>query len=371
MPTQTEAFVLESVNAPFKLQTITLDDPLPGEVLVDIKACGVCHTDLLIQNGAFPSAFPNVTGHEGSGTVVKVGSDVTRVKEGDKVLMSFAYCQSCMICSNGHPAACYEWIDRNFGRKRPDGSVDYASRDEQRIHGTFFGQSAFAKQALVVEASLVVVPNDTDLVMLASLGCGMQTGAGALYNVLKPEQPKSSSIVVFGAGAVGMAAIFAAAAMELETIISVDLVDSRMELAKSLGATHSVSGKDPRILDKIRSLTKGGATYAVEATGAAPCIKTAWEALGPMGKYVQLGTPGPGPTANIPIHEAVCMTKTYYGVCEGDSNPPEFIPKLVELYKQGKFPLDKISKAYNYEKFNDAVHAMHDGTVIKPIVVFS
>ncbi|KAK9894435.1 GroES-like protein [Cystobasidium minutum MCA 4210] len=370
MPFTTEAFVLEQVNSDFKLETVELDDPQDEEVLVEVVACGLCHTDLLIANGAFPSPFPNIVGHEGSGKVIKVGKSVTRVKEGDSVLLSFSYDQKCKTCKAGHPAACKTWTELNFGRIRPDGSNTSATLNGKRIHGTFFGQSTFGKHALVVESSVTKVPDDTDLVLMSPLGCGMQTGSGAVLNVLKPENPSESSIVVFGAGAVGMAAVFGAAYAKIKTIIVVDIVENRLELAKTLGATHSINGKSSDVVKQIQDLTDGGCDYVVEATGAAPCIKAGWEALGPFGKMVQLGTPGPGPTNNIPIHEAVCLTKTYYGVSEGDSNPPEYIPKLVHMYKEGKFPLDKISKVYSYKDMEEAIHAMHDGTVIKPIIQF-
>jgi len=322
-----------------------------------------------------------VAGHEGSGIVLKVGSEVTRVQEGDSVLLSFSYCQNCKVCKNGHPASCKTWTALNFGRLRPDGSDTSATLDGKRIHGTFFGQSAFAKHALVVESSVTKVPSDTDLVMLSPLGCGMQTGSGAVLNVLKPESPKESSLVVFGAGAVGMAAVFAAAYVGIKTIVIVDLLDSRLELAKSLGATHSINGKDKDILEQLSALTDGGADYSIDATGAAPCIKNAWECLGPFGKMVQLGTPGPGPTANIPIHDAVCLSRTYHGCCEGDSNPPIFIERLAKMVKDGHFPIEKISRVYKLpvggdaqeaqKVFEEAVHAMHTGEVIKPIIQFS
>jgi len=206
---------------------------------------------------------------------------------------------------------------------------------------------------------------------MSPLGCAMQTGSGAVLNVLKPDKPQEASIVIFGAGAVGFAALFAAAAIKIKTIIMIDLLDNRLELAKTLGATHTIPGKASDILEQISKLTDGGADYSIDATGAAPCIKNAWECLAPFGKMVQLGTPGPGPTANLGIHDAVCLSKTYYGLCEGDSNPPEYIPKLVQMYKDGKFPIDKISKVFSYKQFDDAVHAMHDGSVIKPIIKFS
>lgn len=370
MPFQTEAFVIAEKNAPFVLEKIELDDPLDDEVLVEIVACGLCHTDLLVASGHLPSPYPCTLGHEGAGRVIKAGKGVTRTKVGDEVLLSFSYCQTCKTCDAGHPAGCRSWRELNFGRTRSDGSNLNATLSDKRIHGTFFGQSALAKHALVVESSCTVVPKGSDLVQLSPLGCGMQTGAGAVMNALNPARPERSTIVVFGSGAVGMAAIFAAAAIGMQTIIAVDLQDSRLEIAKAMGATHGINGRSD-VLAKIKEICNGPCDYSIDATGAAPCIKAAWECLGSCGKMVQLGDPGPGNSLPIGIHDTIVMSKQYIGLAEGDSNPPEFIPKLIKLYEEGKFPLNKISKTFHYSKLEDAIHAMHDGSVIKPIITFA
>ena len=188
--------------------------------------------------------------------------------------------------------------------------------------------------------------------------------------VLKPDSPQDSSIAIFGAGAVGMAALFGATVAGIRTIIMIDLLEDRLTLARSLGATHTVNGKDPELVKKITDLSDGGVDYVVEATGAAPCIKAGYECMQNYGRYVQLGTPGPPHTNPVPIHDSVCASKSVIGCCEGQSNPPVYILELVKLYKEGRFPVDKISKRFSYKQFDDAVHAMHDGSVIKPVVVF-
>ncbi|KAI5476694.1 zinc-binding alcohol dehydrogenase [Pseudohyphozyma bogoriensis] len=357
---KTQALVLDAVKAPFVLKDINLEDPQDDEVLVKIVASGLCHTDIAIQLGQFPSAFPSIAGHEGSGTVVSVGKAVTRVAAGDSVLLSFAYCQSCHYCKAGHPSGCDEWIGRNFGRVRNAavGAKACATDGEGKdVLGSFFGQSAFARHALVSESSVVKVPSSSDLVMLSPLGCGLQTGAGAVFNILKPST--SSSIVVFGLGAVGSAAVFAAAALGVKTIIVVDLVETRLKFAKEHGATHAFKGADVELLQKIKEVTDGlGAEYAVEATGATRVLRTAWEAVRNYGTVCSVGTPGPGIAPPFEIHENLLATKTYVGVTEGDSNPPEFIPKLIKLYEEGKFPVDKIAKTFKVEEFEDALHAI-------------
>ncbi|GAA6061594.1 hypothetical protein JCM10212_000902 [Sporobolomyces blumeae] len=391
--TQTKAYVLAEKDAPFKLEDVELCEPESNEVLVKIVACGLCHTDLCIQNGAFPSPFPNVTGHEGAGRVVKVGSAVTRVKEGDSVLLSFNYCLECGPCKTGHPAACENFGAVNFGRKRNpeiDSRPGIKGNDGQDIFGAFFGQSAFAQHAVVVEASVVKVPESTDLVSLAPLGCGLQTGAGALLNLLKPS--KDSSVSIFGVGAVGAGALFAAKYLGLETIVVVDLVDERLALAKELGATHTFNARDPGLTSKIKAVTKFnmGTTYSVECSGNVKALEAAWSALANRGHLVRsarsrcltatssssmalsrsCGTPGPNTPLPFGIFENLLASKTYTGLTEGGSNPPEFIPFLIKLHNEGHFPVGKISKTFAMDKFDDAVHAMHAGETIKPIIVF-
>lgn len=237
-----------------------------------------------------------------------------------------------------------------------------------------------------------------------------------VLSALNPSDPSNSAIAIFGAGAVGMAAVFAAAAIKIKTIIAVDLQDSRLELAKSLGATHTVNGRGGEcfckrgstlgeadggtmhsldMLAKIKEICEGPCDYSIDATGAAPCIKAAWEVsglhhngrfscfaqcsrygnrvqcLGSCGKMIQLGDPGPGNAFSISVHDIIVLSKQYIGLAEGDSNPPEFIPKLIQLHESKKFPLDKISRTFHYSHLDDAIRAMHDGSVIKPIITFA
>ncbi|GAA5947207.1 hypothetical protein JCM3765_001575 [Sporobolomyces pararoseus] len=371
--TATKAYVLQELNAPFKLEDVELDEPEENEVLVEITAVGLCHTDLCVQNGAFPSPFPSVVGHEGSGIVQKCGSAVTRCKEGDSVLLSFNHCSSCGPCKMNEPSACENFGASNFGRVRSQKlgakpGIKRGNGDE--IYGNFFGQSAFAQHAVVNENSVVKVPSDTDLVGLAPLGCGLMTGAGAILNLLKPA--KTSSVSIFGLGAVGCGALFAAKHSGVETIIVVDLVGDKLALAKELGATHTINARDPEIVQKIKALTKYnmGATYSVEASGNVKALMTAWESLANKGHLVSVGTPGPGTPIPFCIFENLLGSKTYTGLTEGGSNPPEFIPYLLKLHSEGHFPVEKISKTFAMDKLDDAVHAMHTGETIKPIIVF-
>ncbi|KAK4052989.1 hypothetical protein OIO90_004113 [Microbotryomycetes sp. JL221] len=370
---KTEAYVLQGKDAPFEWKSIELDEPQPNELLIQVIACGVCHTELSVQNGAFPSPFPALTGHEGAGKVIKVGSKVTRAQIGDQVLLSFSSCQECGLCDSGHPAACATWADWNFGRLRNTDVGNKAAakgQDGKDIYGHFFGQSSLGRHALVVESSVVKVPQGIDVKTLAPLGCGLQTGAGGVMNVLKPT--KDDTVLITGLGAVGMGAMFAAAALNVERIIVVDIVESRLELAKQLGATHAINGKTQDVVAEVKKISKHGigATKVLEATGVVAVLKTAYEATANRGHVVSCGTPGPGNNVPIDIFTNVVTSRTYSGCSEGDSNPPEFIPKLIKLFEQGKFPIDKISKQFNYKDLDKAIHAMHTGETIKPIMIF-
>ncbi|POY71086.1 hypothetical protein BMF94_5843 [Rhodotorula taiwanensis] len=372
---QTQALVLRELNAPFELCDIEIDDPQPNEVLVRVTACGLCHTDLIIQAGVFPSPFPCIVGHEGAGQVVKVGSAVTRVEPGDDVLLSFANCAECGYCKMGRPAGCVAFMDRNFGRVRnPDCGAAPVGRLAagdvgEPVHGTFFGQSALARHCLAVETSVVKVSKGLDLPLLAPLGCGLQSGAGAVLNMLKPDP--SSSIVVFGLGAVGFGAVWAALYLKVKTVIVVDLVPSRRELALSQGATHAFDGRSPSLLQDIQAATKGlGADHAVEATGVERVLRTAWESIRNLGRVVSVGNPGPGSKTPFDITDQVNSSKTWSGLVEGDSNPPVFIPQLMKMHSEGFFPVESIVRNFRAEEFDQALAAMKSGEVIKPVILF-
>ncbi|GAA5910402.1 NAD(P)-dependent alcohol dehydrogenase [Sporobolomyces salmoneus] len=373
---KTQALVNAAVGAPFELIDIELEEPEPNEVLVKMTSAGLCHTDFVIQSGAIPSAFPSIQGHEGAGVIEKVGSAVgDAFKAGDRVLLSFASCTECDACRSSLPTGCASWVEHNFGRRRnkevQDKAVATSIATGEEIKGSFFGQSSFARHALVQASSCVKISQDVDLETFATfapLGCGLQTGFGAVINVLRP-QPEDS-LVITGLGAVGFAALFAASYLKLKTVIVVDLVPSRLELAKELSAHHALDGSNPDLVEEIKRLTNGGADYSIEATGVVPVLRKAWECLRFGGTVVSLGNPGPGFKAPFDIHDMVNTGKAWRGCVEGNSNPPEFIPFLINLYKEGKFPIDRLSKLYPVEEWDKAVEAMKSGEVIKPIVTF-
>ncbi|MGJ9459920.1 NAD(P)-dependent alcohol dehydrogenase [Oceanobacillus sp. CF4.6] len=356
-----KAAVAKTVGEELKIEDVELTDPGAEEVLIKIVATGVCHTDAESINGR-GAPFPAVLGHEGAGIVEKVGSSVTNVQVGDHVVLSYSYCGECSQCLTGHQNLCERTVELNFGGKSKDGS----NRIHQHNHAlsTFFGQSSFATYSIANKNNVVKVDKDVDLALLGPLGCGIQTGSGTVMNSLNPEP--GTSIVIYGGGAVGLSAVMAAKIMGLKHIIVVDLHQSRLDLAKELGATHTLNGKEVDVVKEIKEITNGGSHYAVETTGATPVIKQSVAALRVSGKVAIVGMGG-DVTLNF-TNDILMEGKSIIGTVQGDSVPQLHIPKLVQYYKEGKFPFDKLVKFYDFEDINQAFEDSKTGITIKPIV---
>lgn len=342
-----------------------LDEPKPNEVLVKIVAAGVCHTDAAGRDlGMTP--YPVALGHEGAGIVEKIGESVSTVKPGDHVVLSFDYCGHCVNCLTGHPANCLRLNELNFGGANFDGTHRIHEEDGTDI-STFFGQSSFSTYAVADEHGVVKVDPDVDLNLLGPLGCGIQTGAGTVLNYLNPEF--GTSIIIYGTGAVGLSAMMAAKIAGMDHIIVVDLHDSRLALAKELGATETINSanEDPAAI--VHELLPAGIDYSIDTTGVPAVIKQAAAVLRPGGKVMLLGLAG-DVTFNIQ-EEIMGESKTVAGVIEGDAIPQLFIPKLISYYKRGMFPFDKLIKFYDFEDINQAFADSADGSVIKPVVRIS
>ena len=368
MTTQATAAVLREHNAPFELAGITLDDPRPDEVLVRVVASGVCGTDLGVQAGHIPFPLPGVLGHEGAGVVEAVGEAVTSVVPGDHVLLTFTSCGICTNCRSGHPAYCVEFLPRNLlGGERADGSTTITEAGED-LHGHFFAQSSFANYVLADERGVTKVDPEADLALLAPLGCGIQTGAGAIMNVLKPGA--GSVVAVFGAGPVGLAAVMAAALSPATRIVVMDLVDSRLELARELGATDVINSGSTDAVQALLELTGGvGVTHALETTGSIKVAESAVQALAPLGKLGLIGAPAAGSTMKVDVN-FMLNGREIIGITEGDSNPQLFLPALVDLVQQGRLPLHKLITPYSFKDINTAAADAKSGSVLKPVLHF-
>lgn len=360
-----KAAVVREKGGPFIIEQLRLEEPRDDEVLVRIVATGMCHTDMVVRDQVYPVPQPIVLGHEGAGVVERVGTHVTKVRPGDHVVLSFMSCGHCHLCVQGRPANCANFNAHNFSGSRADGSGTLRD-DRGPVHGHFFGQSSFGTFAIANERNTVKVRKEAPLELLGPLGCGIQTGAGAVMNALKIGP--GASFAAFGAGAVGLSAVMAARAVGAATIIAVDVVPSRLDLAKDVGATHVVDARHQDAVTAVRAITGGGVQFSLETTAIPAVVRQAVDALGVRGTCGIVGAAPPGTDIKIDVTEFMQMAKTLYGIIEGDSIPELFIPQLIDLHLQGRFPFDKLTKMYPFDRINEAASDSEQGLTVKPII---
>ncbi|MDR3197860.1 MAG: NAD(P)-dependent alcohol dehydrogenase [Planctomycetaceae bacterium] len=350
------------------IETVELVAPKTSEVLVRVLASGVCHTDSAGINQIIPVTLPAVFGHEGVGVVEEVGAGVESLKHGDRVIMSYPSCGVCEYCIEGHPYACNHLNKLFFGGSFKDGTKRFSQNGIPV--SSFFGQGSFATHVVVDSRNAVKVDinSDEDLMKLCSFGCGVQTGAGTVLNRIHPKP--YSSLVVFGCGGVGMAAIMAAKIVGCTKIIGVDIVSRRLEIAMEVGATHTVNSKKVDAVEEIKRITNGGANYSIESSGSPMVTIQALKCLKREGHCVINSVTG---NAEIPIAlEPLLMNPsvTLTGLTEGASNPQTFIPKLVQYFNEGRLPVDKLIKIYDFKDIKQAIEDSLTGITIKPILKF-
>jgi aryl-alcohol dehydrogenase len=359
------AAVVSEPSGRFNIETLELREPNPDEVLVRIVASGICHTDLAARAGHLPiPPPPSVFGHEGSGVVEKVGSGVTKVAPGDHVVLGWDYCGECSACKSDHFLYCHNFFLHNFNGAHPDGTTTLKKGSED-IHGSFFNQSSFATFALANERNVVKVTKDVPLEILGPLGCGVMTGAGAVMNSLQAKP--GSSIAIFGTGPVGMSAVLAAVVCECATIIAVDIHESRLELAQELGATHCVDAGKEDPVKAIQELTGGGPDFSLECVGNPAVFRQAVDVLPRLGVCGLLGVVPPGTEVSLDM-DLIMNGRTVKGILGGDAIADLFIPKMIELYQQGRFPFDKMIGFYPFADINKAVEDMEACKVVKPVL---
>lgn len=380
---QMRAAVARAAATPLSVERVSLRAPRSDEVLVRLTATGLCHTDVAVKERGL-CAFPMVLGHEGAGIVERVGDAVTDVKVGDRVMLSYASCGSCPHCLLGKPAYCFDHGAENFGgRNTKDGQTTHRatmdavapSAPAEEIFGSFFRQSSFAQYALATSNNIVRVPDSAsqlDLALLAPLGCGIQTGAGAVLNTLRP--PVGSRLAVFGAGAVGLAAVMAARLGGARTVVAVDRNARRLELAKEMGATDTllVTGQESskEVVEKLRLLSTAGFEFTLDTSGNPTVLRAAFDALNPLGVCGLIGGAAPGVEVKVDML-GLLPGKQLRGIIQGDSVSKLFLPQLIDAHLAGAFPFHKMITYYEgLESINQAIADVKDsnGTVIKPVV---
>ncbi len=361
-----KAAIVRTKGGPFAIEALTVEEPRADEVLVRIVATGMCHTDIVIRDQVYPVPLPIVLGHEGAGVVERVGAAVRKVAAGDHVVLSYMSCGHCARCAAGEPAYCAKGHPLCFGGAREDGSTAMCDSHAAPVHDHFFGQSSFGTYALANERTVVKVTKDVPLERLGPLGCGIQTGAGAVMNSLKVGP--GASFVAFGAGSVGLSAVMAARVVGAVAIIAVDVIPARLALAKELGTTHVVNAAKDDPVAAIREITSGGADFALELTGRPDVVRQAVDALGTRGACGIVGAAPIGTSASFDMGGLMSPGKSIRGIIQGDSIPELFIPQLIELHRQGRFPFDRLIKFYALDEINQAAADSESGVTIKPVL---
>lgn len=359
---QITAAVSRADQAAPSLERLELDAPRPGEMLVRIVAVGICHTDLHEHPGRH-APHPIVLGHEGAGVVEALGEGVRGFAIGDHVLLSGSSCGTCPSCVAGRPTYCDLAMPMNFGGKRLDGSTALAC-GEERIHSHFFGQSSFATHSIVPERTAVKVDKDVPLELLAPLGCGVITGAGSVIEALKVKA--GDTIAIFGTGGVGLSAVMAARLVGARRIVAVDVNQARLDLALELGATDIVRADGENVAQQIRSITGRGMDYTFNTTTVPAVHSMALECLAMNGMAGFVAAPrGEWAPAMFPM---LAGGRQLRGILGGDANPRTFLPILIDYWKQGRFPFDRLIRSYRFEEIDKAFHDSEAGTVIKAVL---
>jgi aryl-alcohol dehydrogenase len=357
-----QAAVSRDAGRPPQIETLEIEEPRDGEILVRIVASGICHTDINVHERD-RSPKPIVLGHEGAGIVERVGRGVSRFAPGDRVILSVSYCGECPSCRQNAHSYCYECLPRNFGGRRPDGSTPLAQSGTP-INARFFGQSSFATYSLADERSAVKAPDDMPLEIMGPLACGVMTGAGSVINSLavRPGQ----SIAIFGTGAVGLSAVMAARIVGATRIIAVDIVPSRLELALELGATDAIDASAGNPAQAIRDRTRYGVDFSFNTTRSPAVFTQALECLAMRGVAGFVGAPLGAWTPDM--FQILGGGRSVRGILGGDASPGFFIPLLIEYYRQGRLPFDRLIRFYPFQDIDRAFADCEHGVTVKAVL---
>ena len=345
---------------PIELVDIVIPDPGPGEVVVDIIACGVCHTDLTYREGGINDEYPFLLGHEAAGTVEAIGAGVTHVAPGDFVILNWrAVCGECRACKRGRPHLCFDTFNATGKMTLTDGTELTPA----------LGIGAFADKTLVHERQCTKVDSEADPAVAGLLGCGVMAGIGAAINT--GAVTRDDTVAVIGCGGVGDAAIAGAALVGAKRIIAVDTDNQKLHWARDFGATHTINARDLDPVETIADLTDGfGADVVIDAVGRPETWKQAFYARDLAGTVVLVGVPTPDMTLEMPLIDFFSRGGALKSSWYGDCLPERDFPTLVSLYRQGRLPLEKfVSEPIALDAVEDAFHKMHAGEVLRSVVV--
>ena len=360
MPQQVRAVVAKSKGEPVSIETITIPDPGPNDVVVTIAACGVCHTDLHYREGGINDEFPFLLGHEAAGTVEAVGEGVTHVEPGDFVILNWrAVCGECRACKRGRPWYCFDTFNASAPMTLTDGTELTPA----------LGIGAFADKTLVHELQCTKVDPEADPAVAGLLGCGVMAGLGAAVNT--GAVGRDDTVAVIGCGGVGDAAIAGAALVGAKRIIAVDTDNTKLDWARGFGATHTINARELDPVETIQDLTDGnGADVVIDAVGRPETWKQAFYARDLAGTVVLVGVPTPDMKLEMPLIDFFSRGGSLKSSWYGDCLPERDFPTLISLYLQGRLPLEKfVSERIGLGDIEDAFHKMHAGEVLRSVVV--
>jgi Zn-dependent alcohol dehydrogenase len=365
---ETKAAVVREVGQ-LAVETVQLEPPGPGEILVRLRAAGVCHSDLHTYRGELRTAPPLVLGHEGAGIVEQVGTGVTRVKPGDAILVNWLpACGSCLYCLGGRPFLCERLAETTFKGLLPAGTSRLATSDGLRLKH-YLSAATMAERAVIGEESAVAIPADMPFEVAAIIGCAVATGVGAVINTARVRP--GSSAAVFGCGGVGLSAILGLRLAGCHPIVAVDLLDAKLAFARELGATDTVNAQQVDAVAALRAISGRGPAYVFDSVGAAATISQALRAVAPGGTVVVMGLHAAKIDVPIPAGTLIFQNKHLIGSFAGSIRPHIDLPWLVEAYRSGLLPVDRlITKCYRLDEVGQAFDDMESGGIGRAAIVF-
>lgn len=355
-------------SLPLRVEEISLAPPGANEVLVELAAAGLCHSDLSVMDGSRPRVMPMVLGHEASGVVREVGAGVTDLSPGDHVVFSFVpVCGNCSYCVQGRGALCEPGAKSNVAGTLLSGTRSFSNTDSAINH--HLGVSAFSELTVVARESLVRIDKSLPLDMAALFGCAVLTGVGAVLNTAEVEA--ESSVAVFGLGGVGLSMVIGASYAKAHPIIAIDRFDDKLELARELGATHTVNASNVDAVEAVREITSGGADHVFEGVGSEQVLIQAYQATKRGGTTVTAGLPHPDKMFSIPAFSLVAEERTIKGSYMGSCVPGRDVPAYIEMYLQGLLPIDKLrTHTISLDEINAGFDRLTEGKAVRQIIEF-
>ncbi len=366
---KSRAAILFEIGQRLEVLEVEVRDPGPGEVRIQMVAGGVCHSDLHVMTGHLNAPLPAILGHEGAGIVADVGAGVTSVRPGNHVIPLWRLsCGECEFCTGGRPALCAAGTEIRWSGKMLDGTSRFELDGREILH--FAGVSSFSNYTVLPEKAVLKIPEDLPLERAALLGCAVITGVGAVINAA--EVRPGRTVAVFGTGGVGVNVVQGALLAGAQTIIAVDLLDSRLEQAKRFGATHLVKASDGDPVEQIRDLTAGrGVDYAFEVVGLPETMRQAYDCLAKRGVAMLVGVSPTTAEVTVPSLSLVYEERVLTGSLYGSAAPKSDIPRLIDLYRAGSLKLDELlTRSYPIEEINEAYDALQSGETLRSVVTF-